>query len=66
MAEPTVTRHALLNIQVCVPKEWSNKQAIEFAEREYPAGTELGWCAGRLARVNCDNGDNMIHVVLDA
>ena len=40
---PMVTKQGVLGIQVCVPKDWSDKQVLEFAEKECPCGTTAGW-----------------------
>ncbi len=64
--EATITQMAALNVQVCVPVEWTDEQAIAFAEKEYPCGTTNGWCPGKFDRVNCAERTGMVHVVLDA
>jgi hypothetical protein len=70
-----VTRHGGLDMQVCVPTNWTDEQAIEFAEREYPCGTEHGWSirkqgdkslAGADERVPCAERDGHVHIMLDA
>ena len=72
---PSVTRRRGLSIQVCVPKDWSDKQATEFAESEAPCGTELGWqirrqgselLAGADERVQCQAIPDYVHITLDA
>ena len=71
----TVTKHGLLDMQVCVPKEWTDEQVIEFAEQKYPCGTTNGWqvrregdeaLAGSPERVECAQDPNSVHIMLDA
>ena len=45
-----VMRTGLLDMQVCVPKEWTDEQVLNFAEKENPCGT---------VNENC-------HIILDA
>ena len=42
-----VTMFGAIDMQVCVPEDWSDEQVIEFAERENPCGTVLGWIIRR-------------------
>lgn len=71
----TVTKMGLLSMQVCVPKGWTDEQAVAFAEREYPCGTTNGWfvrkqgdrrLAGANERVQCKGLATHIHIMLDA
>ena len=64
-----VCRSGLFNTQVCMPKEWTDEQAMEFAERERPCGTTGGWqvrLAGDETRVQCERHDENVHIMLDA
>lgn len=76
--EPIVTRIGLLDMQVCVPGEWTDEQIVEFANRENLAGTTNGWqirrqgdpaLGGTNERVPCAaparDGAGFVHVVLD-
>ena len=72
---PKVTKHGLLDMQVCVPKEWDDQEVIKFAESMNPCGTKNGWeirkqgsdlLAGCDERVPCQERDGMVHVMLDA
>lgn len=70
-----ITRMGALSMQVCVPKEWTDEQLLEFAEREYPCGTANGWqirregselLAGYAERVTCEADPGKVHIMLDA
>jgi hypothetical protein len=73
-----VTRAGALDMQVCVPKDWTDEQVRDFAELEYPCGTQNGWqirkegdknLAGSHERVPCADENRKtthVHVVLDA
>ena len=70
-----MTRMGALSCQVCVPDDWTDAQAIEFAEEKYPCGTEHGWAirrqgdkalAGCDERVKCVGIDGHVHIMLDA
>lgn len=72
---PEVVRSGILDMQVCVPKVWSDEQVVEFLESEYPCGTENGWTirregsellAGGPERAQCCDKPKFVHVVLDA
>ena len=72
----TVTKPGLcLDMQVCVPKDWTDDQVIQFAESEWPCGTTLGWqirreghelLGGSPERVQCSDDPDQVHVMLDA
>jgi hypothetical protein len=73
--EPTVIRRGGLDVQVCVPHDWCDRQIIDFAELNYPCGTELGWSirrqgdtllSGAPERQACQARPGFIHVMLDA
>ena len=70
-----VTRYGCLDMQVCVPMDWSDDEVQTFAEVEYPCGTENGWqirqegdkdLAGMPERNPCVRRAGFVHVVLDA
>jgi len=76
--KPQVVRTGALDMQVCVPDTWTDKQVLEFAENENHCGTTGGWqirkqgdkdLNGDDERVKC-KGDisraGYIHVMLDA
>lgn len=73
--EPQVARMGVLDMQVCVPKDWTDEQILEFAEKESPCGTECGWVirkqgdknlGGAEERVTCLDNADKVHVALDA
>jgi len=73
--EAEVTKIRALDMQVCVPKGWSDNQVIEFAEKENPCGTRNGWfirkqeserLAGSDERVQCEKNKNNCHIILEA
>ena len=72
---PDITRRGLLDMQVCVPKDWTDEQVLDFAESHNPCGTAAGWqirrqgseaLAGANERVVCANDENFVHIMLDA
>jgi hypothetical protein len=69
-----VLRRGLLGMQVCVPKDWSDSQIKEFADKSDVAGTTNGWqirrqgdalLAGASERVVCASREGYVHVMLD-
>lgn len=70
MAEPMVTRHGILNLQVCVPKEYTDKQAEEFANNANPTGVSSRWEImpesemEDLQRVQCEDHPENVHILL--
>lgn len=74
MAKPIMTRMSFLSMQVCVPKEFTDEQARDFAESENPCGTEYGWqireegdprLEGDPYRVQCSEHPENVHIILD-
>lgn len=70
-----VTRRGGLDMQVCVPSEWTDEEIKAFAEAENPCGTEYGWhirkegdpsLAGAPERAICTGRFGYVHVTLDA
>ena len=73
--QAVVTKRGALDMQVCVPKDWSDQQVKEFADRENLCGTENGWfirkqgdkaLAGADERTQCSANESMVHIMLDA
>ena len=69
-----VTRRGLLDMQVCVPKDWADEAIVEFAERENPCGTINGWfirrqgseyLSGSDERVQCSEHRDNVHIMLE-
>lgn len=74
MAEATVTKAGGLAMQVCVPREWTDEQATEFANSRNPSGLDHGWfirrqgselLAGKDERVTCQQCAENVHIMLD-
>jgi len=72
---PEVTRRGMLDMQVCVPKDWDDSQVEAFAEQENCCGTSGGWgirregdegLAGMPERNQCEERENCVHIMLDA
>jgi hypothetical protein len=70
-----VTRSGLFDMQVCVPKSWTDEQVLEFAEKENQCGTTNGWqirkqgseyLSGCDERVQCSDYEDNYHIMLDA
>jgi hypothetical protein len=70
-----VTKFGALDMQVCVPAEWTDEQVLAFAEQQYPCGTTHGWLirrqgdealAGSDERVACAGIKTNVHIMLDA
>lgn len=73
--QPTVTRRGALDMQVCVPADWTDDLIKEFAERENSCGTSNGWqirksgdeaLHGMPERNPCRERAGYVHVMLDA
>lgn len=72
---PEVTKYGALDMQVCVPSNWTDEQALAFAEAEFPCGTSVGWVirkqgdyqlAGAKERVACEGRSGFVHIMFDA
>ena len=70
-----VTQRGVLDMQCCVPAEWSDVQIVDFANRENASGTTAGWqirrdrdkaLNGDPERVACSSRAGFVHVMLDA
>lgn len=70
-----VTKIGALDMQVCVPKDWSDEEVKAFADRENLCGTAHGWSirragseflAGAGERVPCAQRPDHVHIMLDA
>lgn len=72
-----VTRAGALDMQVCVPADWTDEQIKQFADAENECGTQNGWqirrqgdkaLAGANERVNCKGlgRERFVHLMLDA
>lgn len=72
--EAQVTQKGMLDCQVCVPMDWTDKQVKKFADTNHLSGTENGWfvrkegaaaLAGDPERTPCHNKDGFVHIMLD-
>ena len=76
MSKATVTQCGVLDMQVCVPKNWGNKEVIMFANVQNPCGTTQGWTIRQEGDPKLDGDSerqpcyahptNMVHIMLDA
>lgn len=71
---PEVTRFGVLDMQVCVPADWTDKQVLEFANRRHPTGIRTGWVIrkegnewlqGAKERQPCEDRKGFVHIMLD-
>jgi len=70
-----ILRTGFLDMQVCVPKDFTDEQVKEFADSYNPCGTKNGWLilkqgskylGGADERVVCSRKDDHVHIVLEA
>jgi hypothetical protein len=70
-----VTKYGSLDMQVCVPDDWTDEQVGIFAEQRYPCGTTAGWqirregeesLQGAKERTPCEKRPGHVHIMLDA
>lgn len=70
-----ITRYGALDMQVCVPRDWSDDDVKNFADKGNPCGTQCGWVirrqgaaalAGADERVPCASRAGHVHIMLDA
>jgi hypothetical protein len=68
-----VVRTGLMDMQVCVPKDWSDEQAEQFANGSRPTGLDHGWKLREAAdraqngapiRVQCEQDAANVHIML--
>lgn len=73
--EPLITKIGALDMQVCVPKDFTDEQVLTFANEKNPCGTRNGWqirragdrlLAGDDERVTCLDCQDKVHIMLDA
>ena len=64
-----------MDMQVCVPFDWTDEQVKNFADTRNECGTENGWfirkegseyLAGKPERVPCSGRQGCVHIMLDA
>jgi len=70
-----VTRRGMLDMQVCVPEDWTDEQVVSFANGQNPRGTTQGWeirregskyLNGDPERSICSDREGFVHIMLDA
>ena len=75
MTKATVLSFGVFDSQVCVPKDFTDEQVLEFAEKENPCGTSRGWVirkegddalSGDPERNQCSKNPDCVHIILDA
>lgn len=75
MDQPAITRHGILDCQVCVPESWTDDQAKEFVDDLNPTGLATGWSmrktgdkylAGAPERCPCEERKGFVHIMFDA
>ena len=73
--EAEVTKRGALDMQVCVPEDWSDERVKAFADLHNLCGTVSGWAirregdrflAGCRERVPCAKREGFVHIMLDA
>lgn len=75
--KPTVTKRGALDMQVCVPCTWKDKQVVGFANHHNPSGTAHGWFVRKKGskflkdakeRVVCEKvgREAFVHIMLDS
>jgi len=71
--EASILRNSVFIVQVCVPKDWTDQEVIDFTERECPNRGTFNWSIVRTGdrllddnprRVNCAENENFVHMVL--
>jgi len=70
-----ITYTGFFDMQVCVPKSWSDEEVTKYANTTSPSGTRNGWTirkqgseylSGCDERVQCAENENNCHIMLDA
>jgi hypothetical protein len=73
--DPLATHAGFLDMQVCVPADFTDEAVKHFAETTNPCGTTTGWqirregdksLAGYPERMPCKERAGFVHVMLDA
>lgn len=74
--QPEVTYEGVLDMQVCVPEDYTDEQVKEFADSSNPCGTTCGWVIRKEGhkmlkddpeRQPCLGGrTDFVHIMLDA
>jgi hypothetical protein len=69
---PEVTRIGILDMQVCVPQEWTDAMVESYAGRENPSGVRSGWqvrtdkkLLGGPIRCPYEEREGLVHITFD-
>lgn len=67
---PEIVRYSLLNLQVCVPEDYTDEQVEEFANKNMPTGIPSPWkitqaSNGDPVRNPCRERNGCVHILLD-
>lgn len=73
--KPEVTKRGIFDMQVCVPRDWTDDEVVAFANAQNPCGTTHGWAirregderlSGYPERNQCSERQEFVHIMLDA
>lgn len=71
---PQATYFGVLDMQICVPQDWTDEEAEFYANQINPSGLDHGWkirregdkrLGGSPERCPCAQREGMIHIMLD-
>lgn len=71
---PEVVKVSLLDMQVCVPADWTDEQVTDYANSASPTGIRSDWAIrkegseylqGAPERCPCDDREGCVHISLD-
>lgn len=68
---PVITKHSVLDVQVCVPVDWKDDKIIEFVQQECgntewhvrKEGSRL--LGGDPERARCHDREGFVHLMID-
>ena len=69
-----ITKYGIFDTQVCVPKEWTDKQVLAFVNTANPSGLDNGWhikkegdesLSGDPERNQCTKHEDNVHIMLN-
>jgi len=61
-----ITMRGFLDMQVCVPTDWTDEQVVDFVECDSPCGTSNGWGIRRQGSERLDGADERVPCVARA
>jgi len=74
LSKSEVTRIGLCSLQVCVPKNYTDQQVTDFANRDSPTGISSKWIIRKEGnpdlqndpeRQQCNERPDFVHIMLD-